>query len=197
MNDLELFQGAKVTLPNNVSIQSTEKGNIPFSSKLSASAKDASILPGLESSSLVSLGQLCDDDCEILLNKKSLFVIKENELILEGYRNQNDLLWDIPVSNPDILKSKHLTNPNGAGLYSVVANAKQYKPIPRQRKQKKLSPYKNIFQSFDDMIDFNDCVNTINEFSKNECTQSPAHKLNVIIRENQTKQDLANFLTAA
>ena len=78
LNDLELFQGAKVTLPNNVSIQSTEKGNIPFSAKLSASAKDASILPGLESSSLVSLGQLCDDDCEILLNKKSLFVIKEN-----------------------------------------------------------------------------------------------------------------------
>ena len=78
LNNLKLFQGPNVTLPNNMSIRSTEKGNIPFSSKLSESAKDASILPGLESSSLVSLGQLCDDDCEILLNKKSLFVIKEN-----------------------------------------------------------------------------------------------------------------------
>ena len=138
LNDLKSFQGANVTLPNNVSIQSTEKGNIPFSEKLSEAAKDASVLPGLESSSLVSLGQLCDDDCEILLNKKSLFVIKENELILEGYRNQNDLLWDIPVSNPDILKSTHLTNPNGAGLYSVIANTKAYKPISRQRKNLQL-----------------------------------------------------------
>ena len=131
LNGIKEFQGPSVTLPNNANIKSAEKGNIPLSSKLTKTAKDASILPGLENSSLISLGQLRNDDREILLNKDLLFVIKENELILHGYRNKEDLLCNIPVTNPNLLQSSNLTQPNNAGLYLVVTNGKKYKPISR------------------------------------------------------------------
>ena len=41
--------------------------------------------------------QLADDGCLILLNNKFLKVFKNFELILHGYRNQSDGLWDIPL----------------------------------------------------------------------------------------------------
>ena len=118
LNNVEYYQGSSVTLPNNATIRSTEKGTIPLNKKLLKTAQTASILPGLESSSLISLGQLCDDDCKVLLDKKSLFVIKKDELILRGYRNKEDLLWDILVTNSDLLKYKNETRINNAGLYA-------------------------------------------------------------------------------
>ena len=55
------------------------------------------ILPGLQSALLISIGQLCDDNCDVLLNKHTLLTVKEKEVILEGTINQTDGLWDIPV----------------------------------------------------------------------------------------------------
>ena len=60
----------KVTLPNAEPISSTLKGTIPLTSKLTSKARQATVLPNLHSSSLISLGQLCDDDCKIILDKK-------------------------------------------------------------------------------------------------------------------------------
>ena len=67
----------KVTLPNNDPIKSTCSGIIPLSSKLSSKAKTATVLKNLQNSSLISLGQLCDDECKILLDKKELNVCKK------------------------------------------------------------------------------------------------------------------------
>ena len=58
------------------------------------------ILPALKSSSLVSLGQLCDDQCVVLLSNKDLHVIKDNKIIMQGKRNPTDGLWDIPIAHP-------------------------------------------------------------------------------------------------
>ena len=70
LTDVNISPGPTVTLPNNEKISSTEQGRLPLHSNLSSTAITAAILPGLQSSSLISLGQLCDDDCDILLNKK-------------------------------------------------------------------------------------------------------------------------------
>ena len=102
--------GPTVFLPNNQSITSNATGNLPIPT-LSTTSTQAHILPGLKNSSLLSLGQLCDDGCQILLDKKALFVVKEDELVMEGYRNEGDLLWDIPVQNLELLKAKHATTP--------------------------------------------------------------------------------------
>ena len=123
---------------------------------------------------------------------------------MRGYRNKEDLLWDIPVTNPDLLKSKHTTQPNKSGLYSVIPN-KKYTPAAKSprtsmfnyKKAVRSKQYDNIFESFNDIIDHNEFLNTITAVKKQECQKSPNHKLSVIIRKNQTKHELATFLIAA
>ena len=88
--------GPTVFLPNNASITSSASGNIPIQS-LSATSTKAHILPGLKNSSLLSLGQLCDDGCIVHLTKSTIHVFKNSNLILTGYRNPTDGLWDVPL----------------------------------------------------------------------------------------------------
>ena len=55
------------------------------------------VLLRLKSASLVSIGKLYDDNCDILLNKRKLIVVKDNEIVLQGFRNYSDDLWDLPI----------------------------------------------------------------------------------------------------
>ena len=59
--------GPKVSFPNNETTTATEVGELPISNKLSKRAKEVMVLPELKSSSLISLGQLCDNNCNIFL----------------------------------------------------------------------------------------------------------------------------------
>ena len=70
LDNIEQCTGPFVQLPNNEMIASNERGQIPLSNNLSKDAKNAQILPKLASSSLISLGQLCDDDCIIILHRR-------------------------------------------------------------------------------------------------------------------------------
>ena len=74
------------------------------------------ILPGLKSASLISIGQLCDDNCDVFLNKHTLLEVKDEEVILEGTRNQADGLWDITVQKTSITNNFNLL-PKHPGLY--------------------------------------------------------------------------------
>ena len=82
---------------NGATIASTKKGILSLSDKLTKEGSTAKILPGLSNASLISLGQLCDDDCKLFLYKKTLIAVKDDEIIFEGKRNAKDGLWDIPV----------------------------------------------------------------------------------------------------
>ena len=96
-----------VLLPNNHNLSSTTTGIPPLTSQLSPKACKANILPMLHTS-LISLGQLTDDNCTIILNKKFLHVIKNFKCILTGHRNFTDGLWDIPLQNPAYPTTKKL-----------------------------------------------------------------------------------------
>lgn len=92
-------------------------GALPLSSNLSFKAKNSYILDGLQNSSLLSIGQLCDDDCTVIFDKKNLHVLKNTkfnlssherklngsfsnaDLILHGQRNTTDGLWDVSMSS--------------------------------------------------------------------------------------------------
>ena len=76
LQQIENAPGPTVTLPNNSTITSTSRGKLPLHDSLSLQATTTLILPNLQSLSLISLGQLCDDDCQVHLNKKLLFVLK-------------------------------------------------------------------------------------------------------------------------
>ena len=87
-------------------------------------------------------------------------MVKDNKLMMEGFRNKEDKLWDIPVHNPDLLKSKNTTISHHAGLYSTSKRIQ--KMSPAKTALPKVSPkYENIFHTFDDLIDYDECVNHI------------------------------------
>jgi hypothetical protein len=92
-----------VCLPNNTTIQSTNTGLLPDPTNLlSTSATKTNVFPDLQSSSLISLGQLCDDDCQIHLDKNKLTVTKNDNIIYTGTRNFTDGLWDINLTPSSI-----------------------------------------------------------------------------------------------
>jgi hypothetical protein len=93
-----------VKLPDSSTIQSTKEGNIPLHSSLSPTATKVHIFDNLTNFSLLYIGQLCDDDCTAVLDKRFLRVFKNDSCIITGRRNRRDGLWDvsIPVSDsPD------------------------------------------------------------------------------------------------
>ena len=90
-------------LPDSTSIQATHSGQLPLHPSLSAKAKTAHVLAGITNASLISIGQLCDDNCIAVLDKRKLNVFKNNECILQGARNTADGLWDIAI--PTVVSS--------------------------------------------------------------------------------------------
>ena len=82
-------------------MSTTRTGNTPpLASSLSAHAKKAHIFYGLHSASLISLGQLCDDDCVNILDKNEINILKCKTHLLMGQRNKTAGLWYIPISRP-------------------------------------------------------------------------------------------------
>ena len=86
-----------VTLPNLSTIQASAKGHIPLHPLLSKQATKAHIFKGLTNTSLISVGQLCDDECTAIFDKTTMRIVKEGMTIIEGKRNITDGLWDIDV----------------------------------------------------------------------------------------------------
>ena len=61
--------GTAVQLPNNQMIMANSQGELPLPSALSTKARTAMIVPKLTSSNLISIGQLCDDGCNIKISQ--------------------------------------------------------------------------------------------------------------------------------
>ena len=71
----------------------------------SPQAQEAHIFPTLTSANLLSIGQLCDDNCIATFTKNKLKITKNNQTILEGERNNGNGMWYIPI------QSSQLTEP--------------------------------------------------------------------------------------
>lgn len=65
ISSVESIAGHSALLPNDDTIEVTSQHQLPLSPHLSNRANDDMILPGLKSASLISIGQLCDDNCDI------------------------------------------------------------------------------------------------------------------------------------
>jgi hypothetical protein len=97
-------------LPDSTLIHATHAGLLPLPSTLSTKAKTAHVLDGITNSSLISIGQLCDDDCIAVLDKSKLQVFKNQKCILQGPRNPIDGLWDISIPLASRSPPKHHIN---------------------------------------------------------------------------------------
>ena len=127
LSDIQPTNGPVVYLPNMNTIPVTHKGTW-LVKNLSQEVTRVSILPQLKSASLLSLEQLCDDDCDVILQKKHLHVIKNNQQILHGQQNFVDGLWDIqipkynitPVKKISVIIPKNTTKHDLARFYHVA-----------------------------------------------------------------------------
>ena len=72
--------GPTFQLPNNATINAKKTGSIPLSGSLSTHAKKSHVFDGLHSASLISLGQLCYDDCISILDKNEINILKKRHL---------------------------------------------------------------------------------------------------------------------
>ena len=87
----------EIILPNNEKIQIKEKGILNTTTELGTRAREASVVPGLRSASLISVGALCDDNCNVNFDKNKVLVMKNEKVIMKGERNRYDGLWDLPI----------------------------------------------------------------------------------------------------
>ena len=106
-NSKPISNGPSVVLPDSTSISPTDSGhlNIPG---LSKTATKSYLFPDLHSASLLSVGQLCDDGCDVTFRKTDVTAHKNGTVVLQGYRNYNDKLWDIPFNK----QGQHILPPS-------------------------------------------------------------------------------------
>ena len=92
--------GPSVMLPDRSVIKATHKGHLPYPTTLSPQATSTALFPNLHNN-LISIGQLCDDNCQVLLTNRTMKVIKNNKEIINGARSTTgDGLWNIPLPSP-------------------------------------------------------------------------------------------------
>ena len=70
--------GPKAILPNSTLLSSSHDGHLPIDF-VSSQATHGIVYPNLSNASLLSIGQLCDDDCVALFTKKDLKIYKEGK----------------------------------------------------------------------------------------------------------------------
>ena len=91
------YNGSEIQLPNNKKLQVLHKEQINIHKLLPMNAKQAYILPNLTNKSLLSVGQLCNNNCTVEFGKYFCDIKHKNQLILKGTRNFNDGLYGIEL----------------------------------------------------------------------------------------------------
>ena len=90
--------GPSVQVANGDTIETRKRVIVPLAKELSTQAKVGHIFDSLKSGSLISIGQLCDDDCVALFTKFNVNIIKDGKIIIVGKRNDANGLWNIPLA---------------------------------------------------------------------------------------------------
>ena len=93
---------ASATAADGGKMTATHKVKIPLAKELSTQAQTRFILNNLLIGSLVSIGQLCDDDYIALFTKCNVKIIKNGTVIIEGRQDHTNGLWKIPLQQPSL-----------------------------------------------------------------------------------------------
>ena len=80
--------------------------NLP---NLPSAAKQAHIFPNI-SKNLLSLGQLCDTDCEVKLTKNKIVITRNHQIILQGTRNHLNGMWLLPLTSNQPKAEQEMNN---------------------------------------------------------------------------------------
>ena len=97
-------QPLAITTANGEIMYSTHTAelDIPY---LPTSACQCHVVPKLGKFSLVSIGQLCDAECDVLFQREKMSVRYKNTVIMQGRRDLSTRLWHVDLSHHDSLKN--------------------------------------------------------------------------------------------
>ena len=110
MDNIVNAPGPMIIIPDTGKLQARKHISLPILRIFSPAATINTIIPGFNSSYMLSLGQLYDNGCNVLLNKQKMYAIKEKGVVIEGERNHRGGLLDIILpSNPNDKKVYKLT----------------------------------------------------------------------------------------
>ena len=140
LKDIIPVQSSLVGLPNNKFSEINRIGTLTLNPDLSHAAQTGHILNDLKSSTLLSAGQLCDDDCTVILKKHEAIVQKNNKTLLQGPRNYRDNLWDIEIPITKLpINTTQLVN-------AIIRKDKSKKELADYLYESCLSPPLSTFQ---------------------------------------------------
>ena len=102
--------GPSVQVANGYNTETSKRVIFPLAEELSTQAKVGHIFDSLKSGSLISIGQLYDDDCVALFTKFNVNIYKDGKIITVGKTNDTNGLCNIPLApkaapTPTILKT--------------------------------------------------------------------------------------------
>ena len=204
LQDVTNLPGPSVHQPDSTALPSVGTGQLPLSSKISPAGKHALILPALKSASLISLGQLCDDGCTVVLNKNSLTAIKDDKILVQGVRNSQDGLWDIPLQPK--ASTQPPRSPVSAHPENTVNHVHNYAPAPpfpvgttapHATNTNHTRPPSSIGLPGHKADTLGTPVSTcLVKQPSLPLGSVPKHTMQVIIRKNQPAQQLARYLHA-
>ena len=101
LTDIKPAPSIAIKMPDSTLVEANKKGLLPLSRKFSEKTRTARIVPKLSSESVLSVGHVCDDNATTIFNSNKVYVAKNNEIILEGYRNKNTHpLYKVPLEEP-------------------------------------------------------------------------------------------------
>jgi hypothetical protein len=83
-NPTVLWHGPTVLSASGTPMLPTFQGQLILSNKLSHPAQSAFVLDDIKTGMLISLAQLCDDDCVAIFSKYDVKLLKNNEIIIQG-----------------------------------------------------------------------------------------------------------------
>jgi hypothetical protein len=101
-------------MPNGTTIQSSHTCNL-FLTDLPHQDRQAHILPGLVHNSLISVGQLCDNECSVTFTHDQVTVFRKGKEVMYGSRDPKSRLWRVNLNQklkPDIAQCNHAHDNN-------------------------------------------------------------------------------------
>jgi hypothetical protein len=101
-------------MPNGTTIQSSHTCNLLLTD-LPQQARKAHILPGLVHNTLISVGQLCDNECSVTFTQDQVMVSKNGKNVMYRSRDPKSRLWRVNLKQKvesEIVQCNHAHDNN-------------------------------------------------------------------------------------
>ncbi len=93
----KLENGPVAQLPNKSYVKATYEGILALYPTLLKAVQTVLIYPEVTNELLISVSQLAHDGCQITFDDNTAKIKKNDRVILEGYKNKSDQLYDINI----------------------------------------------------------------------------------------------------